>query len=130
VFLQRRRPGREVDTVIQNSPQAAASRDAAVRGREHEFHAFCETFSLQEIIDVAALVMRENSVPATMLKGTIERLAKTRLSESRKKLAFTYTSVFTMPSTRAFIPNHMRWQSTAKQRSLRSFRLSHGAAVW
>jgi hypothetical protein len=62
-------------------------------GREAEFLAFSETLSMQDIVDVAAEVMQENSISVAMSAETITRLRKATLSESRKKLAFIYSTV-------------------------------------
>ncbi len=49
---------------------------------------------MQDIVDVAAEVMQENSISVAMSAETITRLRKATLSESRKKLAFIYSTVF------------------------------------
>jgi hypothetical protein len=76
------------------SALASAARNAAVIGREAEFLAFSESMSMREILDVAAETMQENSISAAMSAETIARLRKATLSESRKKLAFIYSSYF------------------------------------
>jgi hypothetical protein len=76
------------------SALANAARNAAVIGREAEFRAFSEMLSIHDIVDVAAEIMHENSVSAAMSAETIARLRKATLSESRKKLAFIYSTAF------------------------------------
>ena len=49
---------------------------------------------MQAVVDVAEDIMRENSVSVAMSTETIARLRKAKLSESRKKLAFIYSTVF------------------------------------
>ena len=65
-----------------------------MRGQEAEFRAFSERLSIQAVVDVAAEIMRENSVSVAISAETIARLRKAKLSESRKKLAFIYSTVF------------------------------------
>ena len=93
-FLERNGFDRDVKSVMHYSAQASAARNAAVRGREAEFRAFAEILSIQDIVDVAAEIMQENSISAAMSAETIARLRKAKLSESRKKLAFIYSTVF------------------------------------
>jgi len=93
-FLERNGFDRDVTSIMHYSAQANAARNAAVRGREAEFRAFSEMLSMQDIVDVAAEIMRENSIPVAMSADTIARLRKATLSESRKKLAFIYSTVF------------------------------------
>ena len=83
------------------SALANAARNAAVMGREAEFLAFSETLSMQDIVDVAAEVMQENSISVAMSAETITRLRKATLSESRKKLAFIYSTAFAKLSARS-----------------------------
>jgi len=66
----------------------------AVMGREDEFRAFAEMLSMRDIGDAAADIMRDNSIPVAMSSETIVRLRKVKLSESRKKLAFIYSTAF------------------------------------
>ena len=49
---------------------------------------------MQDIVDVAAEIMREHSISVAMSSETIARLHKGKLSESRKKLAFIYSTAF------------------------------------
>ncbi len=94
-FLERNAIGREVKTIMHYSPLAGAARNAAVIDREAEYGAFAEKLTMQDIVDAAVEVMRENAVPAPMADETIARLRKATLSESRKKLAFVYSTAFT-----------------------------------
>jgi hypothetical protein len=70
------------------------SRNAAVEGREPEFRAFARMLSMEDILAAADAVMRENTIPVALFKETITRLRKAKLSESRKKLAFIYSTAF------------------------------------
>jgi hypothetical protein len=93
-FLERSGLDRNVKSIMHHSAQANAARNAAVMGREAEFLAFSKMLSMQEIVDVAAEIMQENSISVAMSAETIARLRKTTLSESRKKLAFIYSTCF------------------------------------
>lgn len=93
-FLKRNGFDRDVKSIMHYSALASAARNAAVRGREAEFLAFSESLSLRDILEVAAETMQENSISAAMSAETIARLRKATLSESRKKLAFIYSSYF------------------------------------
>lgn len=81
-------------SVMHYSAQASAARNGAVSGRESEFRAFSKELSLEHIVDVAAALMREKAVPLALSAQTIARLRQARLSESRKKLAFIYSTAF------------------------------------
>lgn len=93
-FLERNGFGRDVKSIMHYSALANAARNAAVIGREAEFRAFAEMLSIQDIVDLAAEIMQENSISAAMSAETIARLRKATLSESRKKLAFIYSTAF------------------------------------
>jgi hypothetical protein len=92
-LLKRNKAGRNVTCVMHYGAWARA-RDAEVEGQEAAFLEFADTLSMQDIVDVADEVLRENSVPDALSAETIARLGKAQLSESRKKLAFIYSRVF------------------------------------
>jgi hypothetical protein len=94
-FLERLDLEREFASIIHYSPLANAARNAVVRGRETEYFTFARSLSLQDVVEIAADVMLENFVPVGLCEETIDRLQKATLSESRKKLAFAYSAVFT-----------------------------------
>jgi hypothetical protein len=101
-FLERNGFDRDVMRIMHYSPQASSARNSAVMGQEVEFGAFAERLTMQDIVDVAAEIMQENSISAAMSSETIARLGKATLSESRKKLAFSYKTEFTklrLPNT-------------------------------
>jgi hypothetical protein len=93
-FLERNGLYRDVKSIMHYSALASAARNAAVLGREAEFSAFSEMLSMLDIVDVAAEIMQENSVSTAMSAETIARLRGAKLTESRKKLAFIYSTVF------------------------------------
>jgi hypothetical protein len=92
-LLKRNLAPREATCVMHHGAWASA-RDAEVEGREAEFRDFADTLSMQDILDVASAVLRENSIPAPLSAETFARLRKAPLSESRKKLAFIYSRAF------------------------------------
>jgi hypothetical protein len=93
-FLERHGFEHDVTSILHYSPQANAARNVAVMGREADFRAFSEMLSLEDIVDVAGEILRENSVSVAMSEEIIARLRKAKLSESRKKLAFIYSTAF------------------------------------
>jgi len=93
-FLKNGDFGRDIKTVMHYSPLASPARDAAVMGREAEFSAFSQTFSTHDIVNVAAEILHENSIPAALSTETMDRLKRATLSESRRKLAFVYSTAF------------------------------------
>jgi hypothetical protein len=93
--LERHGFDHDIASVMHYSAQASAARNAAVEGRESECRAFSETLSMEQIVDVAAALMREKAVPLPLSEQTIARLRQAKLSESRKKLAFIYSTAFT-----------------------------------
>lgn len=93
-FLNQQGFKRPISTILHYSAQASAARNAAVIGRESEFRAFSETLSMEEIISAAVEFMRENSVSTAMMEETLAHLRKSKLTESRRKLAFIYSTAF------------------------------------
>ncbi|MGC4083684.1 MAG: hypothetical protein QM736_16640 [Vicinamibacterales bacterium] len=91
-FLKRSGLVRDFRRIIHYSPLAGAARNAAVLGREVDFGAF--SLSMDELIDVATEVMRENAVPDPMQVTTINLLREYKLTPSLKKLAFVYSTAF------------------------------------
>jgi hypothetical protein len=85
---------RPFSTIIHYSPQAAATRNRLVLGREDEFRLFSQALSMQEISSATADLMRENSVPTEMMKSALADLEGTCLTVSLQKLAFIYASHF------------------------------------
>lgn len=93
-FLERNCLYSDVTSILHYSPRAITARNAAVRGQEAEFRTFADMLSMQDIVDVAVELMRENSIADAMVEEVIARLRKANLSESRKKLAFIYSTAF------------------------------------
>ena len=86
--------GRNVASVMHYSAQASNSRNVAVEGREPDFRAFADTLSMKDILEVASDLLREKFVPDALSGETLARLRKATLSDSRKKLAFIYSTAF------------------------------------
>lgn len=83
-----------VGTILHYSNQAASSRERAVKGREAEYQDFASNLSLDDILHTAEAVLEEAHMDEC-LNSTLERLRKSsRLSDSKKKLAFTYKAKF------------------------------------
>jgi hypothetical protein len=93
--LERGEYFREVKSIMHYSPLASAARNDAVMGRGADFDAFSKTVAMQDIVDVASEIMRENSIPLGLASETLGRLRKAMLTASRKKLAFAYSTAFT-----------------------------------
>jgi hypothetical protein len=92
--LRRLRFAKSWTTLIHYSSQAVRARKAAVVGKETEFRRFAETVSLEDVLQAAQGLLRENNVPAAMTQETMERLHRARFTESRKMLLFIYRNAF------------------------------------
>jgi hypothetical protein len=68
------------------SAQASRSRNTAVEGREPEFCAFARKLSMEDIVALADVVMRENSIPFALSKETIARLHQPKRTKSLHKV--------------------------------------------
>jgi hypothetical protein len=93
-YLQSKRLNYPMTSILHYSSQAAVYRERAVHGRETEFEGFASTLTLNQILQVAELVMAEAGFTANLLDHTLSRLRAARLTDSRKKLAFTYKIEF------------------------------------
>jgi hypothetical protein len=82
------------DAIMHYSPVARAKRNAQVNQREAEFRAFAATLSMSDLIDVATEVLEEQAIPTVLRDEMLAQLHGARLSESDKKLAFIYSTVF------------------------------------
>jgi hypothetical protein len=79
---------------IHFSGQAASARRAGVVGREAEFQAFEASVSMADLIGAAEAVLESAQLPANLRDATLERLANTQLTASRKQLMFNYKLTF------------------------------------
>jgi hypothetical protein len=93
-YLRSKRLVHPMTSILHYSPQAARYRKYAVYGREPEFQRFASTLTLDQILQVAELVMTEAGFSADLLTQTLRRIGTRNLTDSRKKLAFTYKTKF------------------------------------
>ena len=91
--LVRREFTRPLTRVIHYSGQAASARAVGIIGHEDDFERFESTVSLEDVLAAAEGVLNA-AVPATFRDETLERLAGSQLSESRKQLIFNYKLAF------------------------------------
>jgi len=88
--LQRRKFPREVATVLHYSPLAGQARAARIRGREACFREFEASISPEGLVATAREVLAESRVPPELFRAAMDRVMRTRLSESRRKLVYGY----------------------------------------
>lgn len=84
---------RPFTTVIHYSGQAGRARAVGIVGHEGGFEEFRKSVSLELLLATAEGVLNE-SVPASLRKKTLARLARSELSVSRKQLIFNYKLAF------------------------------------
>jgi len=87
--LARRGFPRHVTTVIHYSRLAGAARAASVVGHEHDYDQFRDSVSIEDVLATAREVL-EQSVPARIRDLTLARLERRQLTESQRKLIFSY----------------------------------------
>jgi hypothetical protein len=85
---------REFTTIMHYSGQAAAGRNAAIRGKEKDFGEFRGTVSLGDVINNADEYMQSCGIPWGIRTEVRERLSSTSLTDSRQKLMFIYKTAF------------------------------------
>jgi hypothetical protein len=93
-YLRGKRLDRPTARLLHYSGQAARYREKAVRGREWEFEHFSQTLRFDAILEVAEEVMLEAGLPSEMITQTMARLCRHKLTDSRKKLVYTYNVNF------------------------------------
>jgi len=80
--------------LLHYSRQAARHRERAIQGREKEFERFAQALRPDAILEVAEETMLEAGVSAEMTTQALARLKRSQLTDSRKKLMFSYYLVF------------------------------------
>jgi len=80
--------------VIHYSGQAGRARNEGIRGREDRFEAFSHSVCSDALTATAKDIFKASRVPANFRDETLSHLAKTQLTESRKKLIFNYKQSF------------------------------------
>lgn len=87
-----------VKTILHYSGQAGRQRKVLPYRYPEEFHDFKknQTLSSKIILDFATMFLKENDIPVKTVRWILSKLkhSKTRLSESRKELMFTYYHEF------------------------------------
>lgn len=92
--LRRRQFKRDFTSIMHYSGQAAAARKAGVAGRTQQFEAFRDSVSLRDVLNNAESVMIAAGIPSPIRSGTLSKLSKAQLSESRRQLMFIYKAAF------------------------------------
>jgi hypothetical protein len=93
-YLEERCFPRSFSPVIHYSGRAARARNQGIIGREDEFHAFSESVALEDVVATAEEVLRVSRAPSDIYDETLSRLARSKLTSSRKKLIFNYKIAF------------------------------------
>jgi hypothetical protein len=88
--LRRREFPREVTQVIHYSPLAGRARTARLARHEDRFREFESSISSKDVLATAQEVLEESGVPREIYKEALTRVARSQLSESRRKLVYSY----------------------------------------
>lgn len=80
--------------LIHYSGQAGRARKHAVKGHTDEFLALSEQMTIDDILRTAQLVFAESTASASLRAEISNRLSRTALTESRKRLLFAYRARF------------------------------------
>lgn len=88
--LRRREFPREVTTVMHYSPLAARARSARLEGHEDRFRQFESSISPEAFLATAREVLDDSGAPSEICKEALTRVARSQLSESRRKLLYCY----------------------------------------
>lgn len=81
---------RKVTPVIHYSPLASRARAARLEGHEDRFRKFASSISTQDILATAREVLEESKVPPAIYSEAFSIVARSQLSESRRKLVYCY----------------------------------------
>jgi hypothetical protein len=88
--LRGRKFPREVTPVIHYSPLAGQARTDRLEGHEDGFRKFASSISLEDVLATAQEVLDESGVPLEIYNEALTRVARSQLSESRRKLVYCY----------------------------------------
>jgi hypothetical protein len=83
--------------ILHYSTNAAALR--SIPGKEKEFESFSSQVSHEDFLEIASLVLDESSIPEEFSKRSYDKMARSSLTISRKKLMFNYQNTFTFERT-------------------------------
>jgi hypothetical protein len=89
-YLRRREFPREVTPVIHYSPLAGMARTARLQGHEDQFREFESSISPEAVLATAQAVLDESGVPPEIHKEALALVARSQLSEFRRKLVYCY----------------------------------------
>jgi len=89
-YLRRREFPREVTPVIHYSPLASRARTARLEGHQDRFREFESSITSEDVLATAQEVLDESGVPPEIYNETLTRVARSQLSESRRKLVYCY----------------------------------------
>jgi hypothetical protein len=76
--------------VIHYSPLAGQARTDRLEGHEDGFRKFASSISLEDVLATAQEVLDESGVPLEIYNEALTRVARSQLSESRRKLVYCY----------------------------------------
>lgn len=93
-FLERRDFPWGYRRIMHYSGVAAKARNEGVIGHEDRFEEFKDSVSMEDLLELAATVLRSSGIPHRFREETLARLRRSELSESRKKLLFNYRLAF------------------------------------
>ncbi len=88
--LRRQGFQRKVTQVIHYSPLASSARIARLEGHEDRFREFANSISSQDILSTTREVLEESRVPPAIFSEAFSIVARSQLSESRRKLVYCY----------------------------------------
>lgn len=88
--LRRHKFRRNVSQVLHYSPLASRARNTRLEGHEHGFAKFARSLSLEDVLKTALKVLDEARLPPAIYKEARSIVRESQLSESRKKLVYTY----------------------------------------
>src|SRR3990172_6670744 len=93
-YLRRHEFDKKVTPVIHYSPLASRARTARLEGHEDRFRKFASSISSENILDTAREVLDESRVPTEIYHEAYQIVARSQLSESRRKLVYCYNFYF------------------------------------
>ena len=88
--LRRQGFQRKVTQVIHYSQLASSVRIARLKGHEDRFREFAHSISSQDILSTTREVLEESRVPPAIFNEAFLIVARSQLSESRRKLVYCY----------------------------------------
>ncbi len=93
-FLQRKQFPWDFTQLIHYSGQAVSHWDKPIQENEEDFKRFQDTVTDEDFLNNAKAVIESSKVPLVIGKRALERLSKSNLTLSRRKLMFNYKLIF------------------------------------